>query len=426
MSNGDVTGEQPTYVGSAGRVYFGWRIVAALFLCTFALFGVSVYGFIILTTALSAEYGWSAARAGSLVSAMWIVAPISLLAAPVIRLLGPWRLLAAGFLVQAVVMFGLAFVSEFWQLYGLRVMMGIGKVSMVVAMPVIVTRWFARRFATAIAIVWAGGSAGGMLLSPLIERLIFLFGWRSTTLAIGAGILGCIAIVYALTRGAPEASSGARRPADASAKGAGAGGEPSNERVLSVHEALGVVYWPAAIAMFAAVLGTGVFAIAILSQQPAIMSAAGVPSSAAALILGLLAAAAMAGSASIGWLLDRFPAVVSCLLVALLVYLGLFCFHLIQGHSSVGLGAFAAFAVGYAIGAGEVLWMDLTRRQFGNPAYATTYGGWYLALQVGYGIGGGLAGLAFERMSPSQFLLCVGFLYLPTALFSVWRPGIRQ
>lgn len=186
---------------SGRSVYRGWRIVLALFLCTFALFGVSIYSFIILAQPLGTEFGWSATEVGAAVSAMWFAAPIALLSGPLLKRWNPWTIIYAGLLTQAASFLVLPFISEIEALYALRIVMGIGKVAMITAVPIVVTTWFSRRFATAMAGIWAGGATGGFLLSPLTEALSRDLDWRTAATAVGVGLIFVIGLIALLARG---------------------------------------------------------------------------------------------------------------------------------------------------------------------------------------------------------------------------------
>lgn len=400
------------------NIYFGWRIVLALFLSTLALYGVSIYSFILLTSPMADEYGWSSAQMGSLVSAMWLSAPLALFFAPVIRAFGAWKLLFTGFIIQAVAMCTLSFITEIWQVYCLRVFMGIGKVAMVVSVPVIISLWFQSRFATAIAVVWAGGSAGGFLMSPLTQYLISSYGWRSASFAIAGGIGLVIVLVYMLghSRQSADPDAGRERPLE----------DSEDHAVADLGAVLKSIHWPAAILMFIAVVGLALTTVSILSQEPTLLVQAGISSANAALLLSVISAASMVGAASIGWMLDRFPAAGPALLVSGLMYTGLLLFNHLLQHPSLVAGVLTGCSIGYAIGAGEVLWMNLTKHQFGASVFATTYGGWFLAMQIGYGAGGGLSGWAMDYFNATELLLLLAVLYLPAAVFSLWRPQLPQ
>lgn len=86
-------------------------------------------------------------------------------------------------------------------LYLLRLMMGVGKVAMITAVPIVVTTRFSRRFATAMAIVWAGGATGGFLLSPLTNLLLQNVGWRTAATVIGCGLIVGVGLIAMLAKG---------------------------------------------------------------------------------------------------------------------------------------------------------------------------------------------------------------------------------
>lgn len=412
------------------RIYRGWIIVLALFLCAFSVFGVSIFSFIIFAIPIKEEFGWSPSQMGQLVSAMWFGAPLALFAGALIQRVGAWRVLLFGVGVTMACMFSLIFVSEFSQLYFVRILMGFGKISMAVSMPIVLTTWFSNRFGTAIAIVWAGGSAGGVVMSPLTEVLISELGWRVSAMIITAGMLVIWTIVFRLSRG-PSKPSDIGLEVDGVQPGTAhldrnAPAESADPETSDVRSIVRSINWVTAFCMIIAVVGSGMAIISVYSQEPAIMASAGITTSHAAVLLGVIAGAGVVGSLIVGWLLDKAPAYFSSLLIACSVYLGLYLLELLQHEPSIVIAAVAAAAVGMGLASGEVLWMNLTKRQFGVAAFATTYGGWYMALQIGYAAGGGISGWVYENTTTSGVLIFIGLVYLPTAIFSLWRPGIRQ
>lgn len=396
----------------------GLYVIMALFVCTFSVFGVSIYSFIILTTPMAQELGWDAVQTGNLVSAMWLVAPLALFTGALHKFSNPWRLMAIGIVIQAGVFVSMAAITEFWQLYLLRVAMGLGKVLAVAAAPIIVARWFPNRFATAMAIVWAGGAAGGIVMSPLTEAFLSALSWRSAGIAIAGGMALVGAGVFFAER--TLSPSGDRQDEVDPAALPSASSKAARGLLRTIPA------WQA-IAAFLAVTGAGMAAIAVLSQQPRFLNDAGFPGSAAALILGITAIGCFIGSASIGWCLDKFPAAVSSLLVSVTLFAGLALLSLLnQGAASLMTGIAGAILLGYGIGAGEVLWIALTKRQFGEQLFPFTYGGWYFSIQLGYALGGGLGGWGLEKFGGSGFLIIVGLIYLPATLFSLMFSRSRR
>lgn len=407
--------------------YFGWRIAVALFLCTFTVFGVSIYSFIIFSQPLAQEFSWSPAETGSLVSAMWLVAPLALFAGALGRVSNPWRLIAAGLLIQALVLVAMTIVTEFWQLYVLRIVMGLGKVMAVAAAPLIVSRWFSRRFATAMALVWAGGSAGGLALSPLTEALAAALDWRTASLVIASGVIGATMVAALLARG-PSSPAQIGLAPDGDVLSFGGIAATGSEQVKAPRPKtdLRAINPVIALVMFVAILGDGMMAIAVLSQQPVFLEGAGISSGDAALVLGLTSGGCFLGAASIGWLLDRYRGVWSSLLVILTIMIGLLALATLNAAPSLLVSILGGVCLGYGVGAAEVLWITITKRQFGEPLFPVTYGGWYFSLQAGYAIGGGVGGLGLENFGSLGFLLLVAAMYLPAAISSLALRGARQ
>jgi MFS family permease len=412
MENSRTRGRLP-----GGGLYFGWRVVAALFLCTLALFGVSIFSFIILTTPMAAEFGWTTTQSGMLISAMYLVAPLALLAGPMTRRVPPWRLIVAGLCVQAVAMALLGHISSILQLYLLRVFMGLGKIMTASAAPILVARWFSRRFATAVALVWAGGSAGGFIMSPLTEALVSSLGWRHAALAIAAIVLLLTAIAALLARGAAS-------PAEF---GLGLDGDPPQADRFATHltpasadpsPATRSINPFVAITMMLAIVGAGMTSLGAQAQQPTLLRGAGLSADLAAAILGMTAAGSLIGSASIGVVLDRLSGRRCGLLVSAAIYLGLAGFYLVLYSHNALLAVLGAVSIGYGFGSGEVMWITLTKRQFGENAFPFTYGGFYFSLQLGYALGGGIAGMGLEHFGPTGLLALLALLYLAPLVVS--------
>ena len=409
------------------KFYRGWRIILALFLSTLALFGVSIYAFIVLVHPLGVEQGWSAAQTGAAVSAMWLTAPLALLAGPLIKRVGPWRMVVCGLLLQAIAFAALPLIISIETLFLLRLVMGVGKIMLVTAVPVIVATWFSRRFATAMALVWAGGAAGGFLMAPLSDRLLEVAGWQWAAEIIAGLIIVLGAIIGLLARGP-------KTPADAGTvidgpKGSDAAAAtqptPAAAEPLPARQAIRQIDARVAVVMLLSVVGIGMASIALLTQEQALLEDAGLSSDLTATYLGMTAVGSLVGSASIGWVLDRFAAKWAGVFIGVSLYAGLLAFAAVPPDGDRALALFAVLSCGFAFGAGEVLWITLTKRQFDTALFATAYGGWYFAMQVGYGSGGGIGGWGYERFGPTGFLLVVALMYLPAAFFSVALRGAR-
>lgn len=407
-----IMGADETRAGMGSSPRLGWLIVAGLFAVEFTIFGVTLYAFVTISPAMAASFNWSPTQVGALVSAMWLAAPLALFAAPLIERFGAWRLVVGGLCLQALAVLLLVAVDAYWQLYLLRVAMGVGKVMAISSLPAILGRWFSGRFATAIAIVWAGSSAGGILLSPIAEATNTQLGWRPTVLIFGGVLVVVAAIVSLIGRAASSppgnGATDAAGPAAAQAS-RWAIAVPPGERLLA-----GL--------MFLAVVGAGMGAIGGISLAPRLAETVGHSPATSALLLALAAGAGMVGSASAGGLIDRFRLSWVSAAVSGTAYAGLGALVLLIEYHLLSLAVIGVLCLGYALGAIDVVWINLTKRQFGSAAFAVTYGGWYFALQLGYALGGGLGGWSFEQFGPPGLLIFLALAYLPAALLGVRPP----
>lgn len=416
--------------GSAGPLYFGWRIVAAMFLVTTMVIGNTLYAFIILAAPMAERFGWSAVQTGSLVSALWVAAPLALFVAPVIKRVGAIRILFFGLILQAVALAAVSQITEFWHLYLLRLAMGVGKAATLVAVPVMISRWFAMRFSTAMALAWCGGSFGGLVMSPLAEALTARFGWDGAAIAFGAIHAVSAVVMLLLCRGpAGPADIGQAmdgRPLAATEPGLAAIPAAAPE-ILGGRDVLRSIRPSTALLMALAVMLTGTGAISMLSRMPALFEAGGLSPSAAATLFGLMAGASALGQPIIGWFLDRSRVPPANLFVAFMLFGGAAGFAALQLHQSpLLLASLAAICWGFGMGANEMIWITLTKRQFGTAMFAYTYGAWSCALQAGYAMGGPIGGWASDNSSAFSFPLLIALFYLPSIVIAVWRPGRRN
>ncbi len=395
------------------RYDFGWNIVAVLFLCTASLMGTSIYGFIMIADSMARSHGWSDMAAGGLVSAMWLVAPLALFTAPAIARYGPWKLIVGGLLLLALAFAGLAIAAEFWQVYALRVLMGFGKVAIMTSVPVVVTRWFDLRFGTAISIVWAGGSAGGIVVAPLVEYLDRTAGFQFTTLALAGGI-AAVAAVAALTSRV-ERPGGAEAPAtsEAGATGAPSGPDDPGPGVRTRWSVIGSI--------IVATTLLGCANVAFLALKPQLFGSFGFDTHTTALIVGFNAAASMTGALLIGWLTDRYGLAWPGVAVGGIYLAGMTTYLILTAMPATSVAVLAAMMAGLGGGAAEVLWIGLLKREASGPRFSVVYGAWYFAIQVGYAVGGFVGGWALTHIGAAGFILAAAAAFAATPLFSTWR-----
>jgi MFS family permease len=390
-------------------IYHGRKVLAALFMAGFMVYGGGLYCFVLLVPPLTEEFHWSRAATGGLVTAFWLSAPLILLGGNAIKRFGATRLLIAGMLIEAACVALLSTVSSFGEMYFLRAAMGVGKVMFAVTLPYTVSRWFSRHYSLGLGIVWAGWHVGGMVLVPITGVIIAHQGWRTACLAIAVGLvtLGLVPVlatkgprspgdfglgldgdplqpVAAPTAPTPPAAASATASADASATAIPAG---------SLKDLLGSpTFWLIALSTLFFYLTYG----GLLTHQPSVVEGAGFSPRLSSIVLGSTAGFAAVGGMASGWLLDRFSVRAVGMAMHLLLVMGaVSLLWVARDHSAAALISYAV-CFGITIGGSDLYFVALLRRRFPSVSVAYSYSAWYFCEILTLSLSGPAAGRVFD------------------------------
>ena len=175
-----------------GRAYYGWVIVAVLFAVEFFTYATTGSTITLFFPKMMDELGWSLTQLTAAVTAAGIAGMFAApLTGPLLDRYGARPVLAGGAVTAGVGLVLMMRVQELWQYYLLFAVIGafgmgeLGRLST----PVVVSKWFIRRRARALAIASTGNVAGGMVMAPVAGALIVGIGWRETWGVMAAGIL---------------------------------------------------------------------------------------------------------------------------------------------------------------------------------------------------------------------------------------------
>ncbi|MFC1943599.1 MFS transporter [Chloroflexota bacterium] len=181
------------------KFFYGWYMVASSWIILFVSGGVAVS---IFFKPMLEDFGWDRARLSSVQAVALIAFPII---APFLgRLIdrfGPKTMILITVATQSFsrVLNGIA--ANIWHLYLARFLLGVR------AMPatnVLLNRWFVKKRGTALGIAATGMSIGTMVLTPISQYFILLWGWRPTML-FWAGVTLVIMLPIALSiKNSPE------------------------------------------------------------------------------------------------------------------------------------------------------------------------------------------------------------------------------
>jgi MFS family permease len=373
--------------------YEGWRVAVASSACVFVSFAsLLVYTFGVFLKPLAEEFSWSREAVSA---AFGIAAMTVALVSPLLGFLLD-RLHPARVIVPCMITFGVAFASlavltpHLGHLYAVFFVFGLvanGTAQMAYSRAV--SSWFVRRRGAALALVMSGGAVGAIALPPISGALIQAFGWRTTSVMLGATVLAI---------GVPAAALFVReRPAS-----------PEHPMLWStatagarVAEGLrSRVFWILVAVLFVSSIAQN----AAITHMPALLTDRGVSASRAALSVSVMGGASLVGRLLTGWLLDRFFA--PRVSIVLLASAAVGTFVLATAHSFTA-GALSAALIGFGMGGEADVTPYLLSRYLGLRSFSMLYGFTWTAYAFAGAIGPILMGRVFDVTGSYEQLLWI-------------------
>jgi len=191
----------------APRVHPAWIVLGALTVCMLAGSGLrSVFG--VYIKPMEAEFGWTrGALSGAAAVSLLLLGAVGPFVGRLADRWGPRNVIAISLFVLALGAIGSSFIQKLWHVYvmtGVFMALGAGGVALTTGSTV-VARWVEARRGLAIGIAAGGMSAGQLIVIPLATALTVWFGWRTSFLWLGIGLLVLVLpVCLALIRNNPE------------------------------------------------------------------------------------------------------------------------------------------------------------------------------------------------------------------------------
>ena len=378
----------------ARRLHPAWIVLAALTIAMLAASGLrAVFG--VYIKPMEAEFGWSR---GALSGA----AAISLLllgaAGPFVGRLadrwGPRRVIVVSLVLLATGTIGSSFVQRLWHVYvtaGLLMAIGAGGVALTTGSAVI-ARWFEGRRGLAIGIAAGGMSAGQLVLIPLATALTAYYGWRSSYLWLGIGLLVFVVPVAAwLIRNNPEdrglRAYGATGPTQTAAQAAAT---QAAGRVSVTEAAQTAPFWLLMATFF--VCGYTSNGMVLTHFMPHALEH-NFTAFQASTALGVMGAMNVIGTMASGWICDRFGRRLPLATYYFLRGVSLIFLLYVWDVPSLHFWA-ALFGLNYISTVPPTT--TLTANIYGRFSVGELSGWIFFAHQVGSALGAALAGWVYE------------------------------
>src|SRR5437868_5948874 len=156
------------------QYFYGWNVVAAVFVMAMVSFGLGFYGLAVYVATLQRVHGWSAAAVSAPITVYYVAGALLTMAiGGVYARLGPRVVVAAGGAAMAAGVAALGRVSEPWQLYPVFLVMSLGWGALSgAAINIVLAPWWERRRGLAVSLAFNGATLGGVLVAPGLLALI--------------------------------------------------------------------------------------------------------------------------------------------------------------------------------------------------------------------------------------------------------------
>jgi MFS family permease len=382
-------------------LFYGWVVLAAsatvICLGMGALFSLGVF-----LKPLEESMGWSRGAISTVALLNWIAMGLgSFVWGALSDRIGTRGVaLAGGFLLGLGLVLS-SQVQALWQFYvTFGFMVGFAVGAFYAPLTSTATKWFTARRGLAVALVSSGIGIGILVIAPLARALTTAWGWRAAMLVIG-DLAWLVIIPVALLIREQPGDVGAAAMGGAAATGRR---DYTTAQVLSAPQ-----FWAIALthlACCAAHSGPIFHMVTHASDQ-------GIPTMAAATILGVSGLASIAGRIGGGLIADRVGAkptlIAGLALQAVMLLLYLFV------HD---LGAFYGLALVFGVAYGGVmpLYALVTREYFGEKVMGTAYGAVFLVSTLGMGLGSFAGGVVYDRLGSYAWMFGGSFAIAAAAV----------
>ncbi len=159
----------------AAQAFYGWRLLGAFWLIAVINLAFPAYGSAVLNAAMATELGFDRQALGTMVAVYLAMSglPGPLVAASVNRLGVRWTLvIGSAFVVAGSVMLATIVNSVVLAVVAFGCVVGIGVATgAIIAAQVGVARWFVRRRALALSILYSAGAIGGFVAPPILSAI---------------------------------------------------------------------------------------------------------------------------------------------------------------------------------------------------------------------------------------------------------------
>lgn len=397
----------------AGRIFYGWYVVAAVLVITTATSGFAFYNLSLLLAAFAGEFGFPVGLASAATATFFVAGGVGgMIAGRLVDRMDARIVIASAATFGGLTLSLAGLMREPWMLFLFHLVFGLchGATSLV-PVTTVVARWFQVKRALAFSIASSGLSLGGILIIPFNAYAIQHYGLAATAPWMGLALfLGVVPVTLLLLRPSPAAMG--LQPDGAAAPQAG--DKPAAPMpAIAFADAVRSRYFHAVSIAYLFLLGAQVSAIAHLYR----LASTRVGFETAALAVSVLATCSTLGRFGGGWLLLHVRTRPFAIGLMATQILALSLFALAEQRFTI-----IACAVLFGVTIGNSLMMHplLLAEHFGTRDYGRIYALSQMVTVIGVAGCPALVGLLFDAsggyMVPFFVIASITLLGLMTLL----------
>jgi len=163
------------------KIFYGWYIVAAGFICMWINAGIGFYAFPVFFVELIENLGWSrgATNAGMSVS-MLTGGLMSPLVGLIVPKYGSKKIVVIGAIIMSVAFLLFGLMQALWQYYLICLLLAVGwSFTGTIPTSYSVSNWFERKRGRAMGVMLVGVGLGGLIFAPLTRWLVDRVQWQT-------------------------------------------------------------------------------------------------------------------------------------------------------------------------------------------------------------------------------------------------------